>query len=230
MEGFVKAYRSMMEWEWYTNSHTKDLFLHCLLKANYSESKWQGQTLPAGSFVTSIDVLAKETGMSIQNIRTAKSNLQKTGELTSHSTNKYTIMHVENWQKYQGMETDDNKQTNKQLTSKLTNNQQTTNKQLTTDKELKELKNYKNKEKHKYGPLKNVLLTDDEYKRLAAKYPDIEAVIEWFSLYIKEKEYVSKEHNLSIQRWVVKAYRENNQIPVFAKTTNATIKKQYGER
>jgi hypothetical protein len=55
--------------------------------------------------------------------------LKSTNEITSKSTNKYTIITVVKWEEYQLL---CEKSTNKS-TSKLTNDQQTTNKQLTTD-------------------------------------------------------------------------------------------------
>ena len=39
-EGFIKIYRQLLEWEWYTDTNTKVLFLHCLLKANFKTKKY----------------------------------------------------------------------------------------------------------------------------------------------------------------------------------------------
>ena len=94
-----------------------------------------GETIPRGSFVTSLDSLAKELGLSVQEIRTALKHLISTGELTSKSTNKYRIITVVNYEMYQ--------QVNKQPNSPLTGNQQATNKQLTTIEEYIEYKTNK---------------------------------------------------------------------------------------
>jgi biotin operon repressor len=94
------------------------LFTHCLLRANYQDTKWKGLTIKRGSFVTSLNTLVEETHLSVQNIRTSIDKLKSTGELTSKSHSKYRIVTVNNYHLYQ--------ETNKQ-----------TNKQLTTDKELK---------------------------------------------------------------------------------------------
>ncbi len=98
-----------------------------------------GEIIPRGSFVTSLDSLAKELGLSVQEIRTALKHLISTGELTSKSTNKYRIITVVNYEMYQ--------QVNKQPNSPLTGNQQATNNQLTTIEEYIEYKTnteYKN--------------------------------------------------------------------------------------
>lgn len=136
---WIKLFTKFTTWEWYKDQNTKSLFIHCLLKANWKEAKFMGETIPRGSFVTSIDSLVKELGLSVQEIRTALKHLISTGELTSKSTNKYRIITVVNYEMYQ--------QVNKQPNSPLTSNQQATNNQLTTIEEYIEYKTnieYKN--------------------------------------------------------------------------------------
>lgn len=136
---WIKLFTKFTTWEWYKDQNTKSLFIHCLLKANWKEAKFMGETIPRGSFVTSLDSLGKELGLSVQEIRTALKHLISTGELTSKSTNKYRIITVVNYEMYQ--------QVNKQPNSPLTSNQQATNNQLTTIEEYIEYKTnieYKN--------------------------------------------------------------------------------------
>lgn len=127
--GYVKDWRRILEWEWYTDYKTCHLFRHCILRANIEDKQWKGQFIKKGSFVTSLENLSRETGLSVQNIRTSFKKL--TSELTIKTTTRNTIISVKNYENYQG------------LTSNLTNNQQTTNKQLTTTKEIKEIKELK---------------------------------------------------------------------------------------
>lgn len=124
-ETFIQVFRKFIDWEWYKNTNVKVLFLHLLLVANHKTNNWQGIEVKRGQRLTSIKHLSNETGLSEQNIKTALKKLKSTGELTSISTSKYTIISVLNYDYYQNA----NKQTNK----RLTNNQQTTNKQLTTN-------------------------------------------------------------------------------------------------
>lgn len=123
-EGFIQLHRKMLNWEWYSDTNVTRLFIHCLLKANYKEKKWRGIVIERGQFVTSIATLAEETGLSAQSVRTCLSKLKSTSELTSKTSNKYTVISITNYCDYQ--------MTNKQVNKQLTNNQQTTNKQLTT--------------------------------------------------------------------------------------------------
>ena len=135
-EPFIKLYRKMLEWEWYKDTNTFALFIHCLLIANWKDGRFMGYSVPRGSFVSSYAQLAEQTNLSVQNVRTAINHLKSTGELTVNSTTKFSVFTVVNYNRYQ----DDNRQANKQLT----NDQQTTNKQLTTIEEYKEDKNIKN--------------------------------------------------------------------------------------
>lgn len=113
MAGYIKLNRKILEWEWYKDINTKTLFLHCLLKANWKPGSFQGETIPRGSFATSVISLASETGLTIRQTRTALEHLQTTNELTIKTTNKYSVVTVNNYELYQ----DDDKQDGKQTTN-----------------------------------------------------------------------------------------------------------------
>lgn len=134
MNGFIKLERKLLEWEWWNDHNTTRLFIYLLLTVNWEDKKWQGTIIKRGSIVTSYYHLSINTGISIQSIRTSLTRLKSTQELTIKTTNKYTHISINNYEQYQ------------QITSKLTNNQQTTNKQLTTTKEIKKIKKEKKKE------------------------------------------------------------------------------------
>ena len=59
--GYIKLYRSLLNWEWYDDINTKTVFLHLLLTVSIAESQWHGITVPRGSRVSSYAVLASET-------------------------------------------------------------------------------------------------------------------------------------------------------------------------
>lgn len=136
----------MLTWEWYHDPVCFSVFIHVLLTANHEARKWQGQSISAGQTVVSLGKMAHTLGFGVQRIRTAIDKLKSTGEITSSGTNKYTLITVVNWGKYQC----DNMQANEQLTI----NQQTTNKQLTTPKEVKK--------ERKKGPTTKVTLGEWE--------------------------------------------------------------------
>jgi DNA-binding transcriptional regulator YhcF (GntR family) len=129
---FVKINRSMLKWEWYHNVPTRVVFLHLLLSANWMPGKFQGYDVPPGDVVTSTKNLAVATGLSIQQVRTAISNMESTGEVTSRATSKFTIITLVNWAKYQTGQQADNKRS--------TNDQQTINNNIRREERKKERK------------------------------------------------------------------------------------------
>ena len=101
--GFIKLHRSLLKWEWYDDINVFKLFIHLLLTVNLYDEKWQGKTIKRGTRVTSYSVLSKETKLSIQQIRTVLKKLSSTGELTVKKTPKYTVVTVNNYDKFQSL-------------------------------------------------------------------------------------------------------------------------------
>jgi len=155
MQGWIKLHRSLVEWEWYDDINTKTLFIHLLLKASHASKKWRGITLQPGQIRMTVSDLAKETGLSTQNVRTSINKLKLTNEITIKTTNRNTLISINSWTDYQ----QDNRQTNKQLT----NNQQTTNKPTSGLKNVKNDKNVK-----KYISINKI--SNKDLKEIANKY------------------------------------------------------------
>lgn len=132
--GYIKLWRDLRQWEWYAEPFTKIVFIDILLSAQYSDTEYKGVPVKAGQAVIGINAIAARNGLSPQNVRTAIKHLKKTGEIsTSKVTNRFTVVTVENWAKFQEFSTGANTQANKQLTS----NQQAANKQVTTYKNIR---------------------------------------------------------------------------------------------
>lgn len=132
-DGWIKLYRSFLDWEWYTDANVMRVFLHLLLIANHEERRWMGIQIKRGQTVTSYDSLSSSLGLSIRQIRTALSKLEKTGEICKKTTNKYTLLTICNFDFYQSNEQAERQTSDKQVTSER---QTSDNKQ-----ECKELKN-----------------------------------------------------------------------------------------
>lgn len=137
--GWIKLHRKFTKWEWYTDVPVKVVFLHLLLEANHEGKKWQGREIQRGQCVIGRKVLADETGLSEQQIRTALDKLKKTGEITTESTNRFTIATIVNYSLYQTCDEEEQPTNNQQATSK----QPTDNQQATTNKNVKNIKNEK---------------------------------------------------------------------------------------
>lgn len=142
MGSFIKIDRKIIQWEWWSDINTFRLFIYMLIKAYWKDGNYKGKLIPRGSFPSSVSELSKETNLTENEIRTALKHLKSTGEITSKSTNKFTVFSVKNYDLYQT----DNKQDYEQITSQNTNKSQTINEQLTNSilKEYKNIKNIKN--------------------------------------------------------------------------------------
>ena len=116
----------MTEWEWYTDGNVFRVFMHLLLTANPEDRKWKGIVVKRGQVVTGRKALAEVLGLSEQQVRTALEKLKSTNEITSKTTNKFTIITICKYDSYQS----------KKRTTNQRNNQQD-NQQITTPKEYK---------------------------------------------------------------------------------------------
>jgi biotin operon repressor len=138
--GYVKLWRKLKEWDWFKDSETLHLFIYMLITANYKSTYYQGIEIKRGELITGRLQLSKDLGISEQSIRTSINRLKSTSEITSRSTNKYTIITLCNYENYQC----ENNENNQQNVERSTNDQPAINQQLTTSKELKNEKNEKN--------------------------------------------------------------------------------------
>ena len=158
MEGWIKIHRKILDWEWYTETNTFAFFTHLLLICNFKDTNWRGITLAKGETIKSLDSLAEESHLSVQNIRTAISHLKSTGELTERQHGKYRILKIENYTKYQV----GNTETNTQLTAC----QQGSNSRVRIEERKDNKKNILLTEKKSFGEEKTIKLSDDEYTKL----------------------------------------------------------------
>lgn len=101
MNGYIKLFRKMMEWEWYKDVNTKAVFLHILLNANYEFQRYRGQEIFKGQMLTSVAKISEETGLSTREVRTALDHLKATNEIKVKATNRGTLITVEKWGFYQ---------------------------------------------------------------------------------------------------------------------------------
>jgi hypothetical protein len=140
MSGWIKLHRSLLEWEWYDDINVCRLFTHFLLKANHKDKKYRGTLVPRGSLLTGRELLAAETGLTQQQIRTALTKLKSTNEITIKTTNKGSLVTLVAYESYQ----DDTKKVTSEITSNPPNEQPTSNQQVTTNKNVKNVRSEEN--------------------------------------------------------------------------------------
>lgn len=127
MNGWIKLHRDILNWGWYKKSRTLHLFIHLLLSANHKQSHVFGKTVNRGQLVTGRKVLAQETGMTEQQIRTALKHLKSTNEITIETTKTESFITVVNYEKYQGNGIESNQESNQRSNQELTKNQPRSN-------------------------------------------------------------------------------------------------------
>lgn len=102
-EVWIKLHKKFLDWKWYKNKNTKILFIHCLLKANWKNGFYEDIEIKRGSFVTGRKQLSKELGLTEQEIRTAINHLKSTNEITIKTTSAFSIISINNYDKYQAI-------------------------------------------------------------------------------------------------------------------------------
>lgn len=156
MEGWICLYKKLINWEWYQDGNTCRLFIHLLLLANYEDKTWQGQLIKRGQLITSSEHLAKDLNLSRQQVRTAISKLKSTNEITTKSTNKYTLITIEKYEDYQSKTDKSNQQRNQQYDNQITTTNNITNKQKLNKTKLNYLYLYIKDEKENFEGLSDV--------------------------------------------------------------------------
>ena len=121
MDGWIKLHRKFLDWEWYEDNNVKVVFLHLLLLANHEDKKWRGQMILRGQLITSRSHLAKEIGLSEQQIRTSLNKLKSTNEITIKTTSQNTLVTIVKYNDYQLIENKNNQQNNQRNNKRATN-------------------------------------------------------------------------------------------------------------
>lgn len=134
---YIKLNRKMLTWGWKDVPEVVALWIHILLRANYTANQWHGEMFEEGTFPTSISKLAEETGLTTKQVRICLEKLQKTGEIQVESNHRYSKIIVAKWSDYQ---VEDGEQTDKDGAK----SGQTQGKDRATLKEIKEINNKKN--------------------------------------------------------------------------------------
>ena len=171
---YIRLYRKITNWEWYSDGNTMRVFLHLLLTANWKDGRYRGFEIPRGSTVIGRKALAKTLKISEQEVRTSLFHLQSTNEITMKSTNKFTIVTLVNYDNYQVFANESNQQNNQQSNQQLTNNQPTTNHtRINKESNNENNENIEDADsKRAYGVRGNVYLTQDELEEMQRLYPN----------------------------------------------------------
>ena len=198
--GWIKVYRSLIDNPKRIRSSRLALWIYILLSVNYAPGKTflcgKEITLNPGQGVFSTPDLARKLCEPVSVIRRSLEWFESEQQIEQRKTNQGTVITVLNWDKYQQSE---------QPSEQLVNNDRTTSEQRVNNLPIiKELKKNK-KEKKIYGDeYHNVKLTDEEFEKLKAEFPDWQDRIERLSEYIAKVGDKYKNHLATIRSWARK--------------------------
>ena len=104
--GYIKLYRKMTKWQWYSDEVMFRVFMHLLLTVNYTPMYWRDIKVDRGQTVISLAKLGATLNYSKDTVLKALKRLEGSGEITRKPTAKYTIITVVNYNQYQDIPTD----------------------------------------------------------------------------------------------------------------------------
>lgn len=100
MSDFVKISKDVLGKEWYADKYIFSVYLHCILKANLENGKQWGKEYKRGQFITKLNMLSIELGISTHDIYKALQRLASFGELKVETLGKYYRITVKDFEKY----------------------------------------------------------------------------------------------------------------------------------
>lgn len=191
MEGYVKLYRKLIDSPVFHNERLLKVWIWCLLKASHKPREefagLQKISILPGQFIFGRKKAAEELSIPESTVWRYMNVLKTGGMLNIEPNNKFSVITIENWSKYQFDEPEmDSKPVGKQTTN---------------EKQMDTYKNVKNKYIY-VGEFSNVKLTEEELQKLKEKFPsDWEQRIEKLSAYIASKGKQYKSHYATILNW-----------------------------
>lgn len=120
-ERWIKAYTSLLDWEFFFDPLILRTWIYLLLKANHKDVVWRGVDVKRGELVTSLSTLSRDLRMSVMQMRRVLTTIKTAGHITIKSTNKYRIITVCEYDIYQSA--DGLKQQAKQQENRQANQQ-----------------------------------------------------------------------------------------------------------
>lgn len=169
-KGWIKIHRKLLDSDIGSMGlETIGFAIYLILKANFKDSEFNGIKVKRGQLLTTRSKLCQELKIADQPAKTLLSRLEATKFLTRKTTNKNTIITIQNYNKYQITNQQINQQTNQQKVPKTTNDQQT--------KKVTPIITYKNDKEEVYKK-KNMGLNKSNRKKLSFKKEDYNKIID----------------------------------------------------
>lgn len=137
MDGWISVHRKIQEKSWYRDSEYVHVWLHLLLNANHTDKKmWvNGREieLKRGQLITSRKSISEKTGVQQQKCYRILKRYESEHQIEQQTTNKYTVITIVNYDKYQNCE--------HQIEQKVNNKRTTDEQQMNTNNNINNVNN-----------------------------------------------------------------------------------------
>lgn len=145
--GYIKLYRKMTKWQWYSDEVMFRVFMHLLLTANYEPMYWRDIKVDRGQTVVSVSKLSETLKYAKATVHRALIRLESSGEIKRQPNARYTIVTIVNYNSYQ-----DKPNADRTLTERSPNADRTlAERRVVTMEEVKKNKKNKNDEEGEEG-------------------------------------------------------------------------------
>ena len=108
--GWIKLHRNILQWEWWDDKNTRDLFLVALLLANHKEKKFPFDneiiTIERGQYLTSMRKLSERWKWHRNTVKGFLQLLEKDQMIKLKVATSYTLITIINYDVYQYNESD----------------------------------------------------------------------------------------------------------------------------
>lgn len=107
--GWIKLHRELKDKGFYCNIKYLAVWIDILLSANHKDKKFvfnnEEIIIKSGSFIMSQKAVSKKFGISLGTVNRILKHFENENQIGKQSTNKFTIISVTNWDKWQVVET-----------------------------------------------------------------------------------------------------------------------------
>lgn len=216
LSGYFKVYRSILNWEWFKDRNTLQLFICLLALASFKDGSWQGVEVKRGDVICSVNTLSQKTGLSTKAVRVALNHLKRTNEVAIKGANKYSVITLVNYDFYQTIQENGASET----ASNGADEGQTKGKQgANKGQHRKKVDSVNSVNNVKVSYAEFVTMTEEQYQKLIDAYGEKRtlACITKLDLYkgMYGKKYSSDYH--AILKWVIgEVIKEEPPAPKFA--------------
>lgn len=145
---WLKLHRKSLDSRVFSDADLWRLWCWCLMKANWKSGWFSGVEVPRGSFSTGRESAAEQLEVSPSKFRRGLKKLEQFGCISTRSTNRFTVISIVNYDKYQF---EDRAPDQPPTNHRPSTDQQATNKRPSTDHNRRRLRREEGKEREEGG-------------------------------------------------------------------------------